>query len=139
MVSENPESLSIFSAEDIILSQLFAPSESLNKYMVIKEKHVNSYSKRAALVSPWRAIELIGIRTVITDERKNKSHMSITFIQHSLKRHSPFRPAGSFQDAAIVTLSDGCTLRIQYFNETNLSKGYPFWRGWWHLGNTASV
>ncbi len=39
--------------------------------------------------------------------------MSITFIQHSLQRHSPFRPAGSLQNAAIVTLSDGCTLRIE--------------------------
>ncbi len=32
------------------------------------------YSKRAALVSSQRAIELIGIRRVITDEKGNKSH-----------------------------------------------------------------
>ncbi len=74
----------------------------------LKEK----YSKRAALLLPRRATELIGIRRVITDKKGNKSHMSVTFIQHSLKRHSPFRPAGSLWKAAIVMLSDGCTLRI---------------------------
>ncbi len=70
------------------------------------------YSKCAALVSPWRAIELTGIRRVITYKKGNKSHMSITFIQHSLKRHSSFCPAGSLRNATIVTLSDGCTLQI---------------------------
>ncbi len=69
-------------------------------------------SKGVALVSTRRPTELIGIRKVITDEKGNKSHMSITFIQHSLKRHSPFHPAGSLWNAVIVTLSDGCTLRI---------------------------
>ncbi len=68
----------------------------------------------AAPVLLWRVTELIGIPRVITDEKGNESHMSITFIQHSLKRHSPFRPAGSLQNAAIVTLSDGCTLRITF-------------------------
>ncbi len=63
-------------------------------------------------VSPWRATELTGIRRVITDEMGNKSHMSITFIQHSLKRHSSFCPTGSLRNTAIVKLSDGYTLRI---------------------------
>ncbi len=62
----------------------------------------NSTLKYAALVSLWRASELIGIRRVITNENRNKSHMGITLIQHSLKRHSPFPPAGSLQNAAIV-------------------------------------
>ncbi len=48
------------------------------------------------------------------DEKGNKSHTSITFIQHSLKRHSPFRPAGSLWNAAIVMLSDRCMLRVDY-------------------------
>ncbi len=39
--------------------------------------------------------------------------MSVIFFQHSLKRQSHFRPAGSFRNAAIITLSDGCTLRIR--------------------------
>ncbi len=70
------------------------------------------YSKRAALVSPQRNTELIGFRRVIKNETGNKSHTSITFIQHSMKRHSPFHPAGSLQNATIVRLSDRCTIRI---------------------------
>ncbi len=52
---------------------------------------------------------------VIMNEKGNVSHMSITFIQYSSKRHSPFCPAGSLRNAVIVTLSDGCTLWICNF------------------------
>ncbi len=38
--------------------------------------------------------------------------MSITFIPHSSKKNSFFHPAGTLQNATIVTLSDGCELRI---------------------------
>ncbi len=34
-------------------------------------------------------------------KKGNKSHMSITFIQHSLKKHSSFRPAGSLWSAQL--------------------------------------
>ncbi len=60
------------------------------------------YLKHAALALPRRATELIGIWRVITDKERNKSHMSITFIQHSFKRHSPFCQAGFLWNAAIV-------------------------------------
>ncbi len=56
------------------------------------------------------ATKLIGIPRLITHEKGSKSHKSITFIQHSLKIHSPFRPAGPLPNTTIVTLSDGCTL-----------------------------
>ncbi len=56
------------------------------------------YSKHAVLVSPQRATELIGIRRVIM----HKKGINVIWALHSLKRHSPFRPAGSLQNAMIV-------------------------------------
>ncbi len=76
-------------------------------------------SKSAALKLPQRTTELIGIQRVITNEKGNKSHMSITFSQHSLKRHSPRHPASSLWNALIVILSDACTLRIAHINYFN--------------------
>ncbi len=61
---------------------------SVNKQFI--SRRLANYSKHSALVSPWRATELIGIQRVIKDEKGNKSYLSITFIQHSLKRHFPF-------------------------------------------------
>ncbi len=55
------------------------------------------YLKHAAPVSPQRATELVGIWKVITYENGNTSHLSITFIWDSLKRHSLFRPADSLE------------------------------------------
>ncbi len=48
------------------------------------------YSKRAALESPQRAIELIEIRRVITDKKGNKSRTSITFISAFVEKTFSF-------------------------------------------------
>ncbi len=95
----------------LVYPKTFCDSCCFNHRCTCSQRCHGNSSKRVALVSPQRATELIGIYRMITDEKGNKSHTSITFI-HSLKRHSLFHPAGFLWNAAIVTLSDECTLRI---------------------------